>query len=200
MRKNTLGAIVALGAATGIAGAQIQQASGLSINASPTVAAADTDFSLHNIDLSGRVHNNLQGSSWNTVLRLDLGDDDLVLAGIGWDLSATSQHDLPLEGLRIAVLNANGDGVLLDPFMGQGGVGAGVATFDLHDLIADGMDFELTGGEVFIEFFVSSNEFAGPEGWYATGSGLTLQTAPVPTPGALALLGLGGIGAIRRRR
>ncbi|MEZ6242057.1 MAG: PEP-CTERM sorting domain-containing protein [Phycisphaerales bacterium] len=200
MRNTATSAAVVLAGCAALAPAQIQQASGLSINATPTMTAADSQLFLHDVSLAGVVHNNLQGSTWNTVFQIDLGDEDLVLTGLSWDLSATSQHNLPLEGLRIAILNAAGDGVVLDPFMGQTNVGAGSAFLDLHDLTADGMDFDLAGGDVFVEFFVTSNLFAGPEGWYATGSHLTLQTAPVPAPGALALMGLGGLAAVRRRR
>ncbi len=198
MRKSAPCAALALAAS--LAPAQIQQASGLSVNATPTLGAASSDAFVHTIAVAGSVHNNIQGSVWNHVFVLDLGDEDLRLTGLGWDLDASSQQNMPLEGLRVAIVNSSGDGVVIDPFLGQDFVGPGQSSFALHDLTLEGMDFGLAGGQVFVEFFVTANLFAGPEGWHAAGSRLTLETAAVPAPGALALAGLGGALAVRRRR
>ncbi len=188
---------LALGA--GLAQGQIEQASGISVNATPTLASPATESFVHLFDVAGAVHNNTQGSVWNHVLGADLGEDQR-LVGLGWDLDASSQQTMPLSGLKIAIVNADGDGVIIDPFSGQNQIGPGQASFAIHDLTLDGMDVVLTGGEVFIEFFADANLFAGPEGWHAAGSQLTLRTAAIPSPGALAMLGVGGLVATRRRR
>lgn len=191
---------VALALAAGAANAGITAASGLEVKANPFEASSGGAFPTVDIDLSGRVHNNVLNSEWNNVIRLDLGGTDFQITGVAWDLEATTRAGVALSELRFAVFNSDGEGIVFNPFDGNDTIGSGQAVSTMHNLLADGMAFDSSNGEVFIELYLPRNLVAGAEGWYSEGSFLSLEYTTVPTPGTLAMLGLGGLAAARRRR
>lgn len=59
----------------------------------------------------------------------------------------------------------------------------------------------LNNGNLFLEFFEGFDDFANAQdGTWLAGSTLFLNTDAVPAPGAVAVLGLGGLALARRRR
>lgn len=128
---------------------------------------------------------------------------------VGWSVEATSYSPNVLLDLRIAVMNSLGEGIVITPFEGvpfpgtlsassseQGGTGS----LGMIEIATGPLGFSLADdGMIEIAFFTAfdsreGTDFLVPEGFVA------VQTAPVPTPGVLALAGLGGLVAARRRR
>jgi hypothetical protein len=186
------------GAACSASG-QISSATGLTIASTPIEVAASEGAGTFDVNVSSIVHNNTQGSSWNKSMRLDVGED-MWVTGLGWDLNATSVDPMLLSDVSIAIFNSLGEGVILNPFEGQEFVGAGASNSgEMINLILADQEFEISDGQIFIEFFLPVNPIAGPEATYGLGSMLHLQVSSVPAPGTLAL-GMGALGMVARRR
>jgi len=193
-----VGAAVLCVCAMGAQG-DITTALGLSMDATPIETASPEGPGVVDVDVSSMVHNNRQGSVWNRVMRLDLGED-LWVTGLGWDLEATTIDPMLLTGVSIAIVNSDGDGIVLQPFSEDAFVGtASSETSEFFRLGPNDQAFQITDGVVYIEFFLPSNPIAGPEATYSLGSMLSLQVSNVPAPGMLAM-GLGALGIASRRR
>ncbi|MFI4896375.1 MAG: PEP-CTERM sorting domain-containing protein [Phycisphaerales bacterium JB059] len=186
------------GAACSASG-QISSATGLTIASTPIEVAASEGAGTFDVNISSMVHNNIQGSSWNKSMRLDVGED-MWVTGLGWDVNATTIDPMLLSDVSIAIFNSLGEGVVLNPFDSQDFVGAGASTSgEMINLILADQEFEVSDGQIFIEFFLPSNPIAGPEATYGLGSMLHVQVSSVPAPGTLAL-GMGALGMVARRR
>lgn len=180
--------------------AEISSALGLLIAATPIDVPTAEGAGLVDVDVSSMVHNNIQGSSWNKVMKLDVGED-LWVTGLSWDLSATTIDPMLLSDVSIAILNSSGDGVILTPFSDDEFTGSATSSsgVDLVNLRHSDQEFQISDGEIYIEFFLPFNPIPGPEATYALGSMLSLEISSVPAPGALAM-GLGALGIAARRR
>ncbi len=178
--------------------AQISSAQGFSLGSTPATLSAPEGAGMVSVDVSNMVHNNVQGSSWNRSLFLDVGEG-LGVTGIAWDLTGTSIDPMLLSDVSIGIYNSQGNGIVLNPFESNTS-GFETSTQSLMSLVALNHDFDIDDGELYIEFFLPSNPIAGPEASYGVGSMLTLEIAPIPAPGSLALgMGALALGARRRR-
>lgn len=146
------------------------------------------------IDVSGINSWGFQGDAQNESLSVLLGAGATV-TGISWDVNLTTiglswadENTMGFEGGALEVNPGAGDAftVINANYAGSAG---GVA------LSADGV--------LDIEFYeVGFDDNAGAvDSYYEAGSSITITgTNFVPTPGSLAVLGLGGLVAGRRRR
>jgi uncharacterized protein (TIGR03382 family) len=151
------------------------------------------------------------GAAYAWVQRFD---PNLDVVGLGWNLLLSTASPGVLGDARIAVytLDNSGqfslEGVLAEPAAGLSFPGTdqflssddtenvAFRSSGLIDLIGEGMSFSTgTTGIVYLELYTA---FPGTAHVYSTDSSVSLEV--VPTPGALAVLGLGGLVAGRRRR
>ncbi len=177
--------------------AQVSAARGFSLGSTPTALSAPEGAGMVSVDISNMVHNNVQGSSWNRSLFVDVGED-LRVTGIAWDLSGASVNPMLLSDVSIGIFNSKGNGIVLNPFETDA-AGSEVSAQSLMSLVAINQDFDIADGELYFEFFLPFNPIAGPEASYGAGSMLTLEVAPIPAPGSMAL-GLGAVTLVARRR
>ncbi|MFG0245026.1 MAG: PEP-CTERM sorting domain-containing protein [Phycisphaerales bacterium JB052] len=151
-----------------------------------SAAAADLT-----IDVSGINSWGFQGDAQNETLSVALGAG-AVITGIAWDVNLTTlgiswadENTMGFEGGALEVMPGAGDAFTVFNQNYSGSTG-GVA------LSADGI--------LDIEFYeVGFDDNAGAvDSYYEAGSTITISY--VPAPSALAVLGLGGLVAGRRRR
>lgn len=161
-----------------------------------TDAAPAGAFATVTIDISGT-------NSWD--LELDPDNESLSalfaggthITGIGWNATIATNGG---SWLSESVMRFNNDLYLTvgigDDFAGTGSYSSG----GVFDLVGTGLDFFLAGdGLLNIEFFESFDDVADAiDNTFVQGS-LQIQYE-VPAPSALAMLGLGGLVAGRRRR
>lgn len=128
-----------------------------------------------------------------------------TMHGIGWDVTIQSLGASWLSEARMYFddnIAPDLSGLFLAPgvadsFPGTNSYNSG-GIVDLSDNAIP--DIVLPNGHLRLEFYESFDDVAnGIDGFYLAGSTITLDMTLVPAPGALALLGLGGL-AIRRRR
>ena len=193
--KYTLAALAALtvgaNAATvvGLAGSTNNQASfGDVTGITFTTGLLGTDTLLSSIQLDGRQ----TGASADLVsfeLYVD-SDNSSTTWGLGALLGASNEsqaltagatHTFTFGGINLAD-NTTYTVVLINDTVAAGGVGFGLVN---GNSVADSQIFQNTGSAV----FAGSHEAA-----------ITINTAAVPEPSSTALLGLGGLALILRRR
>jgi hypothetical protein len=143
----------------------------------------------------------------NVVFALDLGGgQQATMHGIGWDVTIQSfGASWRSEATVYMDDNVAPDltGLFLTPGVADGSPGTGTySSGGILDLSDNGIpDIVLPNGEMRFEFFESFDDVANAaDGAWLEGSVLTLDMTIVPAPGALALLGLGGLATARRRR
>jgi MYXO-CTERM domain-containing protein len=190
-------ALTALAAAAGLA------------TASPYLASGLTDYSVNNagaptqtitVDVSGINFNDAPGSALNEMLSVALGLGAEV-TGIGWDVNLTtvggswaSEAVIDFEGQINLTVGIGDDFGVTNQNYASGGI------LDLSD---NGLPNITLGGDgnLDMEFFEGFVDNGGAgDAFFEQGSVLFLAVTGVPTPGSLAVLGLGGIVAGRRRR
>jgi len=200
----TITAIAALSLLAGAASADIIQSTrNLDVNGVVVGSTTRDGEGLHEFNVSSLEHVNVQGSPFTRVAKVDIGAGDFGVGGIGWDLWATTPNADYLEMVRIAVVNSDGQGVIISPFeysqvdRGDNGGDAYHASgwIDISDLR---FGFPVRDGEITMEFFLTGNPLIGPEVSYMDRSTLSIEV--VPAPGTAALMGLGGVAVARRRR
>ncbi len=151
-----------------------------------SAAAADVT-----VDIAGVTSNNAQGDGGNVVLTVNVGAANAEITSIDFEgfyvpnsPSWTSEPQWSFQG-----------GGHLWGMSNHGGVD------DSNPLAYAGSEatsfFSDGNGDVTIEFWENFVDFNGPDGTYERGS-ITLKV--IPAPASLALLGLGGLVATRRRR
>lgn len=146
------------------------------------------------------------GNPNNTVINLNLGAG-AIMNGVGWDVTLFADQNVGTFGgswlseLTVTFSDsAGGQGISLRP--GAGSDFSGTASFASGGVIKFSTvplpDIILADGILRMEF---SEAFADdetvPDGMWQSGN-LTIQY--VPAPGAMALFGMGGLLAARRRR
>ncbi len=155
------------------------------------------------VDISGYNSNDAQGSALNEILTVALGVG-AEMTGIGWDVYLTT---IGGSWASEAVMNFGGQLFLTPGIADSFSVtNQNYSSDGILDLGDNGIPNTLpdAAGNLDIEFFESfvDNGGTGDATWGA-GSTLTLVGFGgnfVPTPGSLAVLGLGGLVAGRRRR
>ncbi len=139
----------------------------------------------------------------NISMLFDIGANSHVI-GFGMDLTVTTYAPAQLWEVGILASNSTGQGgLVINPFFD---FTSGTASFstegEILDVIQLGLDFfVLEDGLLRIEYYhgVTSDPAPGALNGIIEGS-LTVQYATIPAPGALAVLGLGGLITTRRRR
>lgn len=153
------------------------------------------------IDLSGFNSWDTKGSPFNESLVIPF-PSRFQITGISWDLTIETIGGSWLSEPNIRLFNTDETG----GFTFVPGIGfdnSGIMTFvGSIDLVASGDDFTTnTDNLLNIEIFESFDDFPGGiDALFQNGSSLTIHLKKVPAPGSLALLGLGGLVATRRRR
>lgn len=155
------------------------------------------------VDLSGISSNDALGSSLNETLAVALGGDYLV-TGIGWNVTTATIGASWLSESVMTFLDSP-VGLQLTWHVDPSNDTPGTATSTsggILDLASIDPSFPFQAGAdgaVNLEFWESFVDNAGSgDATYLAGSVLQIQY--VPAPGALAMLGLGGLVAGRRRR
>ncbi|MCW5762866.1 MAG: PEP-CTERM sorting domain-containing protein [Phycisphaeraceae bacterium] len=129
---------------------------------------------------------------------------EAYIHAIGWNTTHTAFSPSWLREFRIEFTDAGATtGVGLSPSgtAGSGGPENNNSGGSKVDLVGLGLDFTLNPGLLHLTLWDTFNDFGGGnEGVLLAGSWVSIGTKIVPAPGALALLGLGGLASIRRRR
>jgi len=192
-------ALTALAAAAGLATANPIQAGQFAGN---TVDTAGTPTATMVIDISGIMSNDAPGSALNEVLNVFMGVGAQV-TGLGWDVTLTtfggswaSEATIGFGGqVNLTPGSADAFSVSMQNYA-SGGI-LDLTDLGISNIVEDGT------GNLAVEFSESfvDNGGTGDAIWEA-GSTVTLVGTgfAVPTPGSLAVLGLGGLVAGRRRR
>lgn len=146
------------------------------------------------------------GSPLNTVFMIDLNaalggiaGETAYITGLGWDINLET---VGASWLSEAVYDFEGQ-IFLTPAVGNnapgmGNFNSGGSILDLGD--AGLPDIEVIGGVLRLELFDTFLDNPGAVDAFANGTLTLAVDYKVPAPGALAVLGLGGLVASRRRR
>lgn len=135
-------------------------------------------------------------SNYFNTLNLGAGTH---IVGIGYDVEVTAYSPSWQSEVTVAFENSDySGGVYLTPGISVNESGTGsYSSGGIVDLIGLELDFFLNDdGLLLLQVFESWNDGLAPDGMISG----TLTIQYVPTPGALAVLGLGGLVAGRRRR
>ncbi len=170
----------------------------LAIGASMALAAgASAGVLTHTFDLSGlgasggffdefpTIDHNFGVAGTITAIEFDL---NLVANAPSWQSEAIVFVDGSADGLGEFESWISEDyGALNEP-----------GAFSYSDAFP--VDIDSPAGYVAVTLADSFSDDVEPNHVYGDGSFITVTFTPVPAPGALALLGLGGVAALRRRR
>ena len=149
------------------------------------------------IDIAGVNSNDSFGAAINDTLTYDLGD--IVITGIGWDnvVGDGSPTGVSWGNEMNMAVNATTN-VAFFPSEGSGSAGGTWGPASSDGIIALSEALALNGDALTLEFYESYDDATGAtDATYVSGT-ITVEYSVVPAPGALALLGLAGMG--RRRR
>lgn len=163
----------------------------------------------YDFDVGGIESWDLVGDSSNTVIEFDLAaalglasGTSIAFNGIGWDVTISTVGASWLSEARIYFddnISPDLVGLFLSPGIADGTPGTGsYSSGGILKLADAGIDdVVLPNGILRMEFNESFDDVADAVDAIWSGT-LTLQA--IPAPGTLALLGLGGFAAARRRR
>ena len=138
------------------------------------------------------------GNPVNVVQNFNIGANAQVI-GIGWNLTLET---VGLSWRNEATISFENSGQSTGVFLTPGTEGSpGIGNYNSNgivDLVGLALDFAVDGdGLLRVEFFETFVDNVGSADAIWNG---TLTVQYIPTPGALAVLGLGGLVAGRRRR
>lgn len=152
------------------------------------------------IDISGIDSWDANGDIDNTWLFTGLVANAHVV-GIGWDVNQATVGASWLSEMQMSF----GGNTTAEIFLTPSGTGApgseSNSSGGIFDLVGSALDFFVDAdGILAMEFFEGFDDVDGAvDGNWLQGSVITIEYV-VPAPGALAMLGLGGLVAGRRRR
>ncbi len=194
-------AVLVLMASAGVAMADKAPTSGSALQATGiTGGAVDAfaDRAVTTITLNNVFSFDGVGDADNTVIN-QLIASNAQIVGIGWDVTLFADSPSWLSEMVVGFGPSTGTLLNLTPGVGDDFPGTqAYSSGGIVDLVGLGLNFNLgANGILRLEFFESFNDFAND--WDGIWNG-TLTIQWIPTPGALAILGLGGIAAGRRRR
>lgn len=152
-----------------------------------------------NIDLVDVESRDGFGAAVNEVFNFNLGAGAHI-TGLGWDVTIATVGGSWLSEARVEFTDtAITTGVGITPGVGENAPGTmNFSSGGVLDLIGLDLDFFLgADGNLRVEFWETFVDNAGSADAIWNG---TLTVQYIPTPGALAVLGLGGLVAGRRRR
>ena len=156
------------------------------------------------IDLSGVESWDLEGDTLSNYFEMFALPPGAQIIGVGWEISIETIGASWLSEVTVSFSNTDGSGI----FYATPGVGddlPGTASYSSGgkiDLVGAGLDFALNAdGMLNLEVFETFDDVADTvDAVFGAGSYFSIVYKPIPTPGSLALLGLGGLAAARRRR
>jgi hypothetical protein len=132
---------------------------------------------------------------------------EVIVTSIAWDLTITTRDPSILADAVIHLDDADAlfppgpDAINLVP--GAADLFSGAAAYSSggqQSLSSLGLDdLRLSKGSLYLELFDSFDDFVGEADATITGS-VTLGVTLVPAPGSVALLAMGGLAVVRRRR
>jgi hypothetical protein len=160
-----------------------------------SAAAASAGVVTHTFDISGLASDLAFGGAFPTLTH-DFGVPGTVV-GVAWDVNYESFSPSWISEAQIAI--DSNDDLSLDGDIDPSAYGAG----DVPGLFAYSGSIPAntvsSDGLVFLTLWESFTDGVTPDALYGSNSTVTVSFL-VPAPGAAALLGLGGLVAIRRRR
>jgi hypothetical protein len=143
----------------------------------------------------------LEGTPGNFIADLAVGAG--TIHGVGWDTTQSAFSPSWLSEQTVSFANAgDAPGLYLTPSPDAVSGTMSYSSGGIVDLEGAAIpDVVIGSGVLRLEFFETFEDFPGADdGAWLEGSTITLDFAAVPAPGAIALLGLGGLASIRRRR
>ncbi len=150
------------------------------------------------IDLSGLDSMDFQGDPDNVVLiqGFQVGD---ILHSVKWDVSLTFEAPSWAEEVSVSMTDDTAYDVLNTGIFFPGVQSdlpiAGGGVFDLGDHVMTTTSLAIELHEWNFDDWANA-----PDAFYGEGSELRINYTAIPAPGALALIGLAGLAAGRRRR
>jgi MYXO-CTERM domain-containing protein len=202
--------------AAGSAMAQLSQYGPTNLERTPSDAAGSygtrgsADDAIIPFNVAGIESWDALGDSSNTIILLDVAaavglpsGSPVSMTGIGWDVTLTGIGTSWQSELRVYFDDAiapDNSGLFLRP--GSAATAPGTGSFSsggIIDLSDNAIpDILLPNGVLRLDFHESFDDAADVlDGTWDAG---VLNIAVTPAPGALALMGLGGLAAARRRR
>lgn len=194
--------IIAIAGLASAAGAQVLQTGSVAGNGNANLTSFASGTYVY--EFGNTDHWDLQGDPDNVIVSLDLNallggvsGADAFVTGIGWDVTVES---FGASWLSEASYSFNGEVFLAPGTDDEPGIGSySSPPVILADLAIP--DITASGGILNIEFFESFDDVADAIDAVSSGSlTLLVDYKPVPAPAGLAVLGLGGLAAARRRR
>ncbi|MBS0187156.1 MAG: PEP-CTERM sorting domain-containing protein [Planctomycetes bacterium] len=167
------------------------------------VAATAANGAIFNLTLNEVDSNDEYGSPINVVQTINTAIANGHVISIGWDVTIYADTPSWLSEASVAIENSSqSGGVFLSP--GFGDDFSGISAYSsggLIDLIGLGLDFNLDpDGQLRFEFFEDFDDFPSDwDGIWISGT-ISVEIEDVPAPSGLAMLGLVGLAAGRRRR
>ncbi len=160
-------------------------------------ASAQAQVVTHTFDISGLASEGSFGGNFPTLTH-NFGSAGTVI-GVSFSVNATMNAPSWSEELQIAIDTLDDTSFDADIDMSLwGGVNNSNPFAGSGMLAASSMSSD---GDVFLTLYESFNDATpNPDAVYGPGSTVTVEYELVPAPGALAIFGLGGMVALRRRR